>query len=262
MDTSLLNRAIFITGPANGMGAVISAALAEAGADLILAGRDVAAIERVAQSVCGLGREASIQHCDVTDDASVAGAVSAGRDALGGRLDGLVCIAGTTGAPGKTLWENTSEDYRAVFDVNVLGTLLPMRHVLPHLVRQKRGSVVNIGGTFGFKGAPLQSLYAATKWALRGMARSAALEAGPHGVRVNTVCPGGVDGPRLERQLGEQAERDGLTYEQAYQQFASRSALRRMSTADDIAQAVLFLLSDAARNITGQDLLVDGGTVV
>jgi NAD(P)-dependent dehydrogenase (short-subunit alcohol dehydrogenase family) len=94
------------------------------------------------------------------------------------------------------------------------------------------------------------------------MSRSAALEAGPHGVRVNTVCPGGVEGPRLDRQLGEQAERDGLTYDQAYQQFASRSALRRMSTADDIAQAVLFLLSDAARNITGQDLLVDGGTVV
>lgn len=262
MNLSLSNRSIFVTGPANGMGAAISIALAEAGADLILAGRDAAAMEHVALAVGQLGRQASIQECDVVSDASVENAVRYGREAMAGRLDGLVCIAGTTGAAGKTLWENTAEDYRAVFDVNVLGTLLPMRHVLPHLVRQKRGSVVNIGGTFGFKGAPFQSLYAATKWAVRGISRSAALEAGPHGVRINTVCPGGVEGSRLERQLGERARRDGLSYEEAYSQFTAGAALRRMSTAEDVAQAVLFLLSDAARNITGQDLLVDGGTVV
>ena len=114
--------------------------------------------------------------------------------------------------------------------------------------------MVNVGGTFGFKGAALSSAYGATKWALRGFTHSAALEAGPHGVRVNSVNPGGVDGTRLRRQLAEAAERTGAPYRKIYDDFAARSALGRMSSDIDVANAVLFLLSDAAGNITGQDL--------
>ena len=122
--------------------------------------------------------------------------------------------------------------------------------------------MVTIGGTFGFKGVRDFSLYGATKWTLRGLTKSAALEAGAAGVRVNMVSPGGVDGPRLTRQLGEDAAAKGISYEERYRQFAATAALHRMSSAEDVAQSVLFLLSDAARNITGQDILVDGGTIV
>lgn len=259
---ALKDRAIFITGPANGMGRAITLAMAKAGADLILAGRDLAAMQGVARDVEAAGRLASIQSCDITDDEAVARAVNDGRSALGGRLDGLVCIAGTTGPDGKALWECSADDYRAVFDVNVLGVILPMRHALPHLVAQKGGSVVLIGGTFGFKGVAYDALYCSTKWALRGLAKSAALEAGRHCVRINTVCPGGVDGPRLERQLRQKAERTGSTFEALYEAFCATTALGRMSQAEEIAEAVMFLLSDAASNITGQDLIVDGGTIV
>lgn len=259
---SLAGRVVFVTGPAKGMGRAITLALAEAGADLILAGRDTAAIGPVAEAIAGLGRSSSIQPCDITDDNQVAAAVANGAAALSGRLDGLVTIAGTTGPSGKTLWQHTVADYRDVFDVNVLGTVLPMRHVLPRLVAQGRGSVVTIGGTFGFKGVRHASLYGATKWALRGITKSAALEAGAAGVRVNMVSPGGVDGPRLTRQLGESAAQQGIAPQEAYDRFCRTTALGRMSHDADVAAAVLFLLSDAARNITGQDLLVDGGTIV
>ncbi len=258
----LADRAIFVTGPANGMGRAVSLAMAREGADLILAGRDLQAMAAVAREVEGEGRRVTVRPCDITDDASVADAVENGRSALGGRLDGLACIAGTTGPSGAAIWESTVADYRHVFDVNLLGVMLPMRHVLPHLIAQKRGSVVSVGGTFGFKGVGRDALYCSSKWALRGFSKSAALEAGPHGVRVNTVCPGGVNGPRLERQLREKADRDGATYSEVYNAFAARSALGRMSQAEDVAAAVVFLMSDASRNITGQDLLVDGGTIV
>lgn len=260
---SLAGQVVFVTGPAKGMGRAITLALAEAGADLILAGRDTAAMAPVAEAVANtFGRATSIQACDITNDDQVAAAVANGSVALGGRLDGLVAVAGTTGPSGKKIWEHTVSDYRDVFDVNVLGTVLPMRHVLPRLIGQGSGAIVIIGGTFGFKGVRDGSLYGATKWALRGITKSAALEAGSAGVRVNMVSPGGVDGPRLTRQLGEAAAREGISPQQAYDRFCQTTALGRMSQDTDVAASVLFLMSEAARNITGQDLLVDGGTIV
>jgi len=268
LDTSILNapilqgRVIYVTGPAKGMGRDITCSLARAGADLILLGRDLDAIAPVADEARAMGVRVVSCYCDVTDEASVVQAMQTGRQALGGRADGLVCVHGTTGAGTKKLWQQTVEDYRTVFDSNVLGVMLTMREALKDFISQKRGSIVAIGGSFGFKGAAGQSLYAATKWALRGMVHSAALEAGPYAVRLNTVCPGGVDGERLTRQLGEIAAQEGRDIHDIYASMAEKTALRRMSQGQDIANAVVFLLSDLARNITGQDLVVDGGGII
>ena len=259
---SLAGRAVAVTGPAKGMGRAITLATARAGGDLALLGRDREPIEAVAEEARALGRDVIVASADITDEAAVEAAMAAAEDRFGDRLWGLVNVAGTTGPSGAMLWEHTVADYRDVFDVNVLGSVLTMKHILPRLMARGQGSVVNIGGTFGFKGARGSSLYGATKWALRGITKSAALEAAGAGVRVNMVSPGGVDGPRLTRQLGEAAEREGIAYEAAYARFCATSALGRMSRDEDVANAVLFLLSDAARNITGQDLLVDGGTIV
>jgi NAD(P)-dependent dehydrogenase (short-subunit alcohol dehydrogenase family) len=258
----LRGRAIVVTGPAKGMGPAIVRAIAEAGGDLVLLGRDVAAIEPLAAEVGALGRNAVVRRTDVTSDEDVAAAIAAADAVFGGALYGAVNVAGVSGPTGRKLWEHTVEDFRELFDVNVLGTFLVMRHLLPRLVQSGRGSLVNIGGTFGFKGVRNASLYGATKWTLRGLTKSAALEAGAYGVRVNMVSPGGVDGPRLTRQLGEEAVQQGITYEERLARFAATSALGRTSSAEDVAEAVLFLLGDGSRNITGQDLLVDGGTIV
>lgn len=214
--------AVFITGAANGMGAGISRVLHEAGAAVVLTGRDLAALDRLAAELPG----AVALPCDVTDEASVSDAVSQARKALPGHRWGLVNVAGGTGPGGKTTWEHTLDDVEQIFAVNVFGPFLTMKHFLPYMIEARAGSVVNVGGTYGFKGAPMSSAYGATKWALRGFTRSAALEAGPHGVRVNSVNPGGVDGPRLQGQLAAQADRVGTDPQQLYDAFAAGSALR------------------------------------
>ncbi|WP_421724425.1 SDR family NAD(P)-dependent oxidoreductase [Bauldia sp.] len=255
-------QAIFITGGAKGMGRAVTLRLAEAGAQVVLAARDVAALESVAEDVEEFGVRAEVLPCDVTDPASVTNAIDQAMKAFEPHRWGLVNIAGATGPSGKKLWEHTYDEVQSVFDVNVFGTFLTMKAFLPYMMAAGAGAVVNLGGTFGFKGVRDASAYGATKWALRGFTKSAALEAGPRGVRINMVSPGGVEGPRLKRQLGEEAERQGVDYQTVYARFAAGTALGKMSQDEDVANAVQFLLSDAAANITGQDILVDGGTIV
>ncbi len=258
----LSGRAVIVTGPAKGMGRRITLSLAEAGADLVLAGRDLAAIDAVADEVKTLGREALVVQTDVRGEADMERLVASAAETFAKRLWGAVAIAGVPGPTGARIWDHSAADFRELFDVNVLGVFLLLRSLLPRLMENGEGSVVTIGGTFGFKGVRDASLYGATKWALRGLTKSAALEAGAGRVRVNMVSPGAVDGPRLERQFGEQAAREGISPEEVHARFVSSTALGRASQDSDVAAAVLFLLSEAARNITGQDLLVDGGTIV
>jgi len=258
----MIGQAVFITGAAKGMGRAVTLVLAEAGADIVLAGRDLDTMEPVAQEVRAMGRQAVVVSCDVTDEASVSAAVAAAWDSLGPDVWALVNIAGGTGPSGKKLWDHSVDDYAQVFDVNVLGPFLTMKHILPRMNAVGAGAVVNIGGTFGFKGVRDASAYGATKWALRGLTKSAALEAGSYGVRVNMVSPGGVEGLRLTRYLGEAAMREGMSYDQVHRRFCATTALGQMSTDRDVALSVLFLLGEGGRNITGQDLLVDGGTIL
>lgn len=259
----LTGQTIFITGAAKGMGRSITLHLTGAGADVVLAGRDTATCEEVAREVRQMGGKAAVVFCDVTDEGSVSTAVTHAQQAMDGAGHwGLVNVAGGTGPSGKLLWEHTLGEFEDVYAVNVTGPFLTMKYMLPVMIAQGQGAVVNIGGTFGFKGVRRAAAYGSTKWALRGLTKSAALEAGAHGVRVNMVSPGGVDGPRLFRQLGEEAERDGISAEAAYDRFRATTALGQMSTDEDVAQAVLYLMGPGGRNITGQDLLVDGGTIL
>lgn len=260
--TPLAGQSVFLTGAAKGMGRAITLALARAGADVALAGRDTAACDRVADEVRQIGRSATFHPCDVTDESSVAAAVEAAWAAHAPVQWSLVNIAGGTGPAGKLVWEHTIEDVREVFDVNLVGAWLTMKYALPRMIALRSGAVVNIGGTYGHKGVRKAWAYGATKWALRGLTKSAALETGPYGIRVNAVSPGGVDGPRLTRQLGEAAAAEGIPAAEAHARFAATSALGRMSRDEDVAAAVLFLLGPGGRNITGQDILVDGGTIL
>lgn len=260
---ALGGQTIFITGAAKGMGRSITKELAGAGADIVLAGRDTATCEEVAREVRVMGGKAAVVFCDVTDEGSVATAVTEAQQAMAGAGHwGLVNIAGGTGPSGKTLWDHTLGEFEDVYAVNVTGPFLTMKHLLPVMIAQRKGAVVNIGGTFGFKGVRRAAAYGSTKWALRGLTKSAALEAGEYGVRVNMVSPGGVDGPRLFRQLGEEAQRDGISAEAAYDRFRATTALGQMSTDTDVALAVAYLMGPGGRNITGQDLLIDGGTIL
>ena len=258
---SLDGRIAVITGPAKGMGAAATMMLAGAGADVVLVGRDLDPIEEVADDVRALGRRAEIVKCDVTSDKDVDAMRDAALSAFG-TVDILVNIAGGTGPLGAHAWETTSEQFDQIVDLNMKGCFLTMKAVLPTMIEKRYGKIVNVGGTFGLRGRALRMAYSASKWGLRGITKSTALEVGPHNINVNCVCPGMVDGPRFQKVCAERAEKLGISVDEARAQHEAEYALRRISTDQDVANAILFFASDASKNITGQDLAIDGGWVI
>jgi len=256
---TLRDQVALVTGAAKGMGRAIVLRLAGEGVDCVLAAREAGPLDAVAGEVRGLGRTAVVVPTDVRDEGSVRAMVEAALDAFGGRLDILVNCAGTTGPIETPVQEIRVEDWDEVLAVNVRGTFLPTKHVVPVMLRQGRGRIVNIAGTSGLRGYKLRAAYSASKWAVRGFTRTVALEVGPHGVNVNCVAPGIVGGERMDRLCREKAKKRGWTPEQVYAEYVQEMALRRVTTAEDVAGTVCFLCSDASRNMTGQCLTVDGG---
>ena len=259
MNLNLQGRVALITGPAKGMGAAVTRAFAAEGCRLALAGRDTAAIEPVADEVRAAGAEAIILAADLTDAAQCDAAVAATIKAFG-RLDILVNVAGGSGPIGKTGAQTTPEEFDDIVSLNMGGCFHTIRAALPAMMAQRYGKVVNVGGTFGMRGRAGRLAYSASKWGLRGITKSFALEAGPYNINVNCVAPGMVDGPRFrDKVCREMAQRLGISEQEAADRHAADYALKRVTTDEDVAHACLFLASDVSRQITGVDLPVDGG---
>lgn len=260
MDLKLSGRVAIITGPAKGMGAAISAAFAAEGARLALVGRDVEAIAPVAEELKSGGAEAIVVPCDLTDPQQCAETAAKTKAAYRDRIDILVNVAGGAGPIGKSGVETTPGEFDEIVTLNMNGAFHIMRAVLPVMMAQRYGKIVNVGGTFGMRGRAGRMAYSASKWGLRGMTKSFALEVGNYNINVNCVAPGMVDGPRFrEKVCAEMAARLGISIDEAAERHAAAYALGRVSADSDIANACLFLASEAARQITGVDLPVDGG---
>ncbi|HYB43093.1 MAG TPA: SDR family NAD(P)-dependent oxidoreductase [Candidatus Methylomirabilis sp.] len=254
----LADRIALVTGAAKGMGWEICMTLAREGADIALAARDAPPLETLARELAALGRRAVVAPCDVTDETAVERAVGRATEAFG-RIDILVNAAGVTGPIETPVHQIAVEEFRHVIEANVVGTFLPIKHVLPGMIARRYGKIVNISGTSGLRGYKYRAAYSSSKWALRGLTRTVALEAGPHNVNVNALHPGIVAGDRMDRLCREKARRRGWTPERVHQEYVDEMALRRVTTAQDIANAVLFLVSDESSNMTGQSVTVDGG---
>lgn len=195
-----------------------------------------------------LGAEAEFFQADVTNEADVRYVVERTIDGFG-RLDMAVNNAGTEGKLGPVT-EQTRESYAATFDTNVLGTLLSMKHEMRIMQAQRAGGIVNISSTTGGRGAANMSLYTASKHAVEGLTKSAAIEAATFGVRVNAVAPGPTETAMLERLTGSSDRKAAF--------FAS-VPMKRGATPEEIADAILFVASDRASYITGQIIRVSGG---
>ena len=259
MDLALRGRVALITGPAKGMGAAVSMAFAAEGCLLALAGRDTDRHRAGCRRHPGRRRQGAVVACDVTDAAQCEAAVAVAIAAYG-RLDILVNVAGGSGPIGKTGAETTPDEFRDIVDLNMTGCFNTIRAALPSMMAQRYGKIVNVGGTFGMRGRAGRLGYSASKWGLRGITKSFALEAGPYNINVNYVAPGMVDGPRFrDKVCADMAKRLGITVEEAAERHAADYALKRVSTDEDVANACLFLASDVSRQITGVDLPVDGG---
>ena len=255
----LEGRKAIVTGAAKGMGAAITTTLAREGADIVLSARDLAPLEEVAAEVRAMGRNACVVGCDVTAEEEVKAMVDRALGFFRGRIDILVNVAGVTGPIETPVQDIDVADFDYVVTANERGTFLPIKYVVPTMIARREGKIVNISGTSGLRGYAMRTAYSASKWAVRGITRTVALELGKHNINVNAVCPGIVDGPRMQKLCEEKARVRGWTAEAVYDEYVQDMALKRVTSAQDIANAVLFLASDDARQITGQHVAVDGG---
>jgi NAD(P)-dependent dehydrogenase (short-subunit alcohol dehydrogenase family) len=239
---------VLITGALTGIGRATSLAFARAGARIAVSGRRDEAGNALAAELRGLGAEAEFLRADVRREDEVRSLIDQTVKRFG-RLDVAINNAGTEGKPGPVT-EQSAESYAATFDTNVLGTLLSMKHEMRVMQSQKSGCIVNLSSTMGHRGAPGASLYTASKHAVEGLTKAAALEGAAFNVRVNAVAPGPVETELLNRFTGSAERKAGLI---------AGVPLKRAGRPEEIAEAILFLASDKALFVTGQILDVNGG---
>ena len=239
---------VLITGALTGIGRATAVAFAREGADLTVAGRRDEEGTKLVAELRKLGAEAEFVHADVRHEDDVRSLVDK-TVARFGRLDVAVNNAGTEGTPGPVT-EQTAETYAATFDTNVLGTLLSMKHELRIMMGQGHGSIVNVSSTFGRTAAAGASIYVASKHAVEGLTKAAALEAAESGVRVNAVAPGPIETGMLNRFTGTAENKAALV---------SGVPVKRVGKPEEIAQTIVFIASDKASFITGASIAVDGG---
>ncbi len=256
----LQDRVAIVTGAAKGMGSTISGALAGEGAHLVLAARERAPLEALARSLTERpgGRRYIPVPTDVTDPGAVEALARRALDEFG-RVDVLVNAAGIIGPIETPLHKIAPEDWDRVLGVNLKGTFLCCRAVVPTMMERRSGKIINIAGTSGLRGYRFRAAYSSSKWALRGLTRTLALEVGPYGVNVNAICPGVVEGDRMTTIIEEKARVRNWAPDQVFHEYIEEMALRRFTKDDDIAHAVVFLASDESRQITGHEIVVDGG---
>lgn len=247
-------KVALVTGGGNGIGRAAALAFAGQGAKVVVVDRDAAAGEGTAGAIRQQGGEAAFVAADVTDAAAVRAYVRAALDAFG-RIDCFFNNAGIEGAIAPTA-EYDEATFDAVMAVNVKAVFLGLRHVLPVMLGQGGGAVVNTASVAGLVATPGMPAYVASKHAVIGLTKAAAGEVGRQGVRVNAVCPGPVDTRMIhaiERQI-DPSDPDGVG-----RRYQAGIPSGRYTTPEEIAEVVLFLCSERAGNVNGAQWVVDGG---
>ncbi|MFE3837449.1 SDR family oxidoreductase [Pseudogemmobacter sonorensis] len=247
-----------ITGGNRGIGRAIALAFAREGANVVISGRDGASIAAVVEEIRALGggaRGVAADLAEISGAETLARAVSESF----GAADVVVTSAGIRDHADQSIDAMDPALYDAVTRGNILTTVLPIRALLPAMIARREGRIVTISGVFGLRGRARHAAGVSAKWAIEGFMRSLAIECGPHNINANSVCPGYVLGARSAAGMAAIAEGRGIAPEEVRAELEGKTLLGRLSTEADIAGAVLFLSGPRARNITGQDLVVDGG---
>jgi NAD(P)-dependent dehydrogenase (short-subunit alcohol dehydrogenase family) len=248
---SLAGRRALVVGADSGIGLACARAMASAGARLVIAGLSQAKGEALARELAGKGGEVSFVEVDVRDEGRVAAMV----EEAAGRLGGLDIAMNNAGIPGPAaaIQDYTAEDFDALFSINVRGTFLGMKYEIPHMLAAGKGSIINLASTAALAGLPFVGPYAASKHAVAGLTKSAALELAPHNVRVNAIAPGPVDTGLLHTM---RANRTGIGFS-----GAAKVPMERIASPDEMTGAVVWLASDASSFVTGAIISIDGGVI-
>ncbi len=247
-------RVALVTGAASGIGRAIAERLSGQGWRVHICDVNPEAVAGFAAEhpdiravTCDVGNAAEVQAC-------VAGVIAAE-----GRIDLLVNNAGISGlnAP---VEEIPDEDFRRTMDINVNGSFYFVKAVVPAMKAAGQGVIVNIASTAALFGYPNRTPYAASKWAIVGLTKTLAMELGPHNIRVNAICPGSVEGPRIDGVIERDADTRGMEAAEVRRIYESQVSMRRFVSADDIARTCAFLAGDDAGLVSGQIIAVDGHT--
>lgn len=247
-------KRVLVTGGAAGIGRAIAAKFLAEGARVAICDADRGAVEAFA---CEFP-DAISAAADVTSEQEMATFLGEVEAAWGG-VD-VVCANAGTGGPAGPIEKLSYEEWQRCIATNVHGCFLTCRWAARLMKSQESGLIVMTSSTAGIMGYPLRSPYAAAKWAIVGMTKTLAMELGPFGVRVNAVCPGAVEGPRMDRVIANEAAARGESEEAVRQTYLTGVSMKTWVQAEDIANSIFFLASDAGRKISGQILAIDGHT--
>lgn len=254
MDVGLDGQRVLVTAGASGIGRAIAAEMVAGGARVAVCDNDEGRLDDVQQALPSV----VAVRADVADEDEVQSWVHRSLAELGG-VDVLVNNAGIAG-PSGVVEDLDVAGWRRTLDVNVTGMFLTARLVVPHLKRQRSGSIINIASTAGQFGFPYRAPYAASKWAVIGFTKTLAMELGPFGVRVNAICPGSVANERMDRVVALEAAASGRAPEEIRRGFEEQVSLRTFVDPEDVAAMARFLCTPAGARVSGQALAVDGHT--
>lgn len=247
----MTGQRVLVTAGAAGIGRTIAEAFLADGAEVWVVDNDSNAL-----ALCPASLRTSC--ADVTDEAAIAQVFDAVRAEWGG-LDTLIANAGIAG-PTAPVAQVAYDDWRACVAVNLDGAFLAAKHAIPLLLAGQGGSITLMSSTAGQHGYPNRAPYCAAKWAVIGLMKTLAMELGPSGIRANAICPGAVEGARMEGVLAREAKAKNTTRDALYHGYASGTSMQSWVTPDDIAAMAVFLASPAARRVSGQVIAVDGHT--
>jgi NAD(P)-dependent dehydrogenase (short-subunit alcohol dehydrogenase family) len=258
----LENKVALVTGAGRGIGRAISIALAQEGAQLILTGRDLEALNETLRLISDIELAPTPLVCqmDLLDSEGITTCVQSALEIFG-HIDILVNNSGITGKSAP-LWELTEAEWDEGMDTNLKGAFLVSKAVIPSMIERKSGSIIFIGSITGKRPLANRSVYAASKLGMVGMMRTLALELGRYGVRVNHISPGFVEGPRLDGVIAQVAKNENVSPEDMNEQWLEMIPMGKFISPENIAQGVLFFASDRSGGTTGEDLNISGGLVM
>jgi NAD(P)-dependent dehydrogenase (short-subunit alcohol dehydrogenase family) len=250
---------VIVTGAAAGVGRTMATSFAREGADIAII--DFQDASQTASLIAAEGRRCATFKADIRHEDQVEAAVQGAAEFFGDRIDVLINNAGFNGH--YNLVQNMpAADFRDTIDINLVGTMLVTKAVIPYMIARESGSIGTTASNVARRGLPYRADYVCAKWAILGLNQTLALELAPHNIRVNAVCPGPIEGDRIEDVMARQATIEGKTIPQIRTEWENAAPMKRFVTPEEVTAALMFITSDAASAMTGQALNVTGGFVM
>jgi len=252
------NQNVIVTGASEGVGRTIALEFAKEGARLVLVSRRPST--ETEQSIKAAGGSATSLTCDISDEAQVKAMGRKAAELLDGRIDILVNNAGFNGKA-NLVKDVKLADWEYTLRVNLTGTMLVCREIIPHMIKRKSGKILNMASNVGRRGLPFRSDYVCSKWALLGFTQTLALELVEHNIRVNAVCPGPIEGDRIEQLVKMHAEAEGKSFADMHKAWES-VPMKRFAKPGEVASVIKFLCSEESSAMTGQSLNITCGFIM